>query len=45
MTEARVSLPLLNQGETNLEAVFDAVSAQQVRLKHDQQVPIWGPNL
>jgi hypothetical protein len=42
MTEASATLPILRE-EISLDDVFAAVSLQQMRLKHDQQVPVWEP--
>jgi hypothetical protein len=42
MTEARATLPILRE-EVSLDDVFAAVCLQQMRLKHDQQVPVWEP--
>jgi len=41
--EARASLPIIRQDHVTLDDVFDAVTLLQVRLTHDQQIPIWAP--
>lgn len=41
MIEAKASLPMLDYQNPHLEDVFSALSVQQLRLKQDQQVPIW----
>ena len=43
MTEAKATLPIIEQGEVHLDDVFAALNLQQIRLKHDQQVPVWNP--
>lgn len=43
MTEAKATLPIIEQGGVHLDDVFAALNLQQIRLKHDQQVPIWNP--
>jgi hypothetical protein len=42
LTEAKATLPL-PRDDASLEDVFSALSLQQVRLKSDQQVPVWEP--
>jgi SAM-dependent methyltransferase len=44
MTEARATLPLLGPTDDRPDDVFSAVALQQVRLKYDQQVPVWDPD-
>jgi HNH endonuclease len=39
--EASSSLPCIRAENDSLHDVFDAVSLQRVKLKHDQQVPEW----
>jgi hypothetical protein len=39
--EAASSLPGVKAEKNNLHDVFDAVSLQRVKLRHDQQVPEW----
>ena len=41
LTEAKATLPNIKQGEVRLDDVFAALNLQQIRLKHDQQVPVW----
>jgi SAM-dependent methyltransferase len=43
MTEVKATLPIIEQGEVHLDDVFAALNLQQIRLKHDQQVPEWNP--
>jgi hypothetical protein len=43
MTEAKATLPTIEQGGVHLDDVFAALNLQQIRLKHDQQVPVWNP--
>ena len=43
MTEAKATLPVIEHVEFQLDDVFAALNLQQIRLKHDQQVPIWEP--
>ena len=43
MTEARATLPIVDEGDIRLDDVFAALNMQQIRLKHDQQVPVWEP--
>ena len=40
MTEARATLPIV-ETKPRLDDVFAAVNMQQLRLKNDQQVPVW----
>jgi SAM-dependent methyltransferase len=39
--EAKASLPIVGAGPVNLDDVFSGVMLQQMRLRHDQQVPLW----
>lgn len=43
--EARASLPLVDGSEIRLDDVFAGVDLQRLRLKRDQQVPVWEPEL
>ncbi len=43
MTEAKATLPMLEHNDVRLDDVFAALSLQQIRLKHDQQIPVWEP--
>ena len=43
IVEARSTLPTLRSSTASPEDIFAAVALQQVRLKHDQQVPVWEP--
>jgi SAM-dependent methyltransferase len=43
MTEARATLPIV-ETKPRLDDVFAAVNMQQLRLKNDQQVPVWEPD-
>jgi hypothetical protein len=43
MTEAKATLPIIEHDEARLDDVFAALNLQQIRLKHDQQVPVWEP--
>jgi hypothetical protein len=43
MTEARATLPMVGGIEPSLDDVFAAVNLQQLRLRNDQQVPVWEP--
>lgn len=45
LTEAKATLPMLDQHNARLDDVIAALNLQQIRLKHDQQVPVWEPNL
>ncbi len=45
MTEARATLPVVKDVEFKLDDVFAALNLQQLRLKYDQQVPVWDPRL
>lgn len=45
ISEARSTLPTLAAASVSPEDVFSAVTLQQARLKHDQQVPVWEPEL
>jgi hypothetical protein len=43
--EAAASLPGLERSAASLGDIFSAVTFQQMRLRHDQQVPEWsGPH-
>lgn len=44
MTEATATLPSVGEA-TSLDDIFSAVSLQQVRLKNDQQIPVWEPTV
>jgi protein-L-isoaspartate O-methyltransferase len=44
MTEAKATLPMTEYDESRLDDVFAALNLQQIRLKHDQQVPVWEPS-
>jgi HNH endonuclease len=44
VTEARATLPNIKSVEVRLDEVFAALTLQQYRLKHDQQVPVWEPD-
>ena len=44
MIEARATLPIVGKFEPRLDDVFAAVNLQQLRLKNDQQVPVWEPD-
>jgi len=43
MTEARASLPMFEGAAASLADVFAAVGMQQIRLRQDQQAPVWEP--
>jgi SAM-dependent methyltransferase len=43
-TEAKATLPIVAKAELQLDDVFAAVNLQQLRLKNDQQVPVWEPD-
>ena len=43
-TEAKATLPIISQAGFHLDDLFQALKLQQIRLKHDQQVPIWEPS-
>jgi hypothetical protein len=43
MTEAGATLPVVEKDRAVLDDIFAAVNLQQIRLKHDQQIPIWNP--
>ena len=45
MTEARATLPLLGPTDAGLDDIFTAVTLQQTRLHHDQQMPLWSPSV
>jgi SAM-dependent methyltransferase len=45
LTEAKATLPVIEHDLARLDDVFAGVHLQQLRLKHDQQVPIWEPNV
>jgi hypothetical protein len=42
ITEAAATLPSVGDA-VSLDDIFSAVSLQQVRLKNDQQIPVWEP--
>jgi len=44
MAEVKASLPMIAHDSARLDDVFTALNLQQLRLKHDQQVPVWEPN-
>jgi SAM-dependent methyltransferase len=44
MTEAKATLPMIEHNHVRLDDVFAALNLQQIRLKHDQQVPVWEPH-
>jgi SAM-dependent methyltransferase len=44
MAEAKATLPIAKNVEPRLDDVFRAVNWQQLRLKNDQQVPVWEPD-
>jgi len=44
VTEARASLPTINASEIKLEDIFAGLELRRLRLKHDQQVPVWEPS-
>jgi hypothetical protein len=44
MTEAKATLPMIEDNDARLDDVFAALSLQQIRLKYDQQVPVWEPH-
>ena len=44
VTEARATLPTLGSAKVSPEDVFAAITLQQARLRHDQQVPVWEPD-
>jgi hypothetical protein len=41
--EALVSLPGLSRDSFTLDSVYEAVLHQRAKIKHDQQLPEWGP--
>ena len=43
MTEVRASLPVIEHVGFSLDDIFAALNLQQIRLKSDQQVPVWEP--
>ena len=43
MTEAKATLPMIEHNDARLDDVFAALNLQQIRLRHDQQVPVWEP--
>lgn len=43
ISEARSTLPTLTASNVSPDDVFAAVTLQQARLRHDQQVPVWEP--
>jgi hypothetical protein len=44
MTEAKATLPIIGRAEPRLDDVFAGVNLQQLRLRYDQQVPVWEPD-
>jgi hypothetical protein len=44
MTEAKATLPMIEDNNARLDDVFAALNFQQIRLKYDQQVPVWEPH-
>jgi hypothetical protein len=44
MTEAKATLAMIGHNDTRLDDVFAALNLQQIRLKYDQQVPVWEPH-
>jgi len=42
--EANATLPLIEYDHASLDDVFTALNLQQIRLKHDQQIPVWEPH-
>jgi hypothetical protein len=44
INEAKATLPMIPQAGFHLDDLFQALKLQQIRLKHDQQVPIWDPS-
>ena len=43
MTEAKATLPMIEDNNARLDDVFTALNSQKIRLKYDQQIPVWGP--
>ncbi len=43
MTETKATLPVIERVDFQVGDVFDALNMQQIRLKHDQQIPVWEP--
>jgi hypothetical protein len=43
MMEAKATLPMIEYNDPRLDDVFAALNLQQIRLKHDQQIPVWKP--
>ena len=43
MTEAKATLPMIEHNDARLDDVFAALNLQQIRLRNDQQVPVWEP--
>jgi hypothetical protein len=41
MTEVMATLPMIERNVPRLDDVFAALTLQQIRLKHDQQIPVW----
>jgi hypothetical protein len=41
MTEAKATLPMIENNDSSIDDIFSALNLQQIRLKHDQQVPVW----
>jgi SAM-dependent methyltransferase len=44
-TEANATLPMIECVHPRIEDVFAALNMQQIRLKHDQQIPVWEPHV
>jgi hypothetical protein len=44
LTEVKATLPLIRSVNPTLDDLFAAVKVQQVRLKQDQQIPVWEPS-
>jgi SAM-dependent methyltransferase len=43
MAEAKATLPMIDHSDPRLDDVFAALNLHQIRLKHDQQIPVWEP--
>ena len=41
MTEAKATLPVIEHYAARLDDVFAGLYLQQLRLKFDQQIPVW----
>ena len=44
IAEAKATLPIIEYDGPRLDDVFAALNLQQIRLKHDQQIPVWEPH-